>query len=580
VGIVDDARAFLSKALTGAAGAVQSGDEEEDISFEQMQDALAGSGLAEPTDEKPRALFHDPYSVMDWGGWRERPSVLTYDSLRMMAQKNTVIAACIQVRTNQVAQFARPQQGRYDKGYKIVLRDRRDKRRMMSKIEASQAAEIERMLETTGLLREDEKASDRDSFKDFLKKGVRDIIIYDQWCWEKIRDRVGRPSRFIALPSETIRPAVADIEHMDPAEMRNRVSHVQVYEDTVIAEFSPDDIAWCIMNPRSDIRSNGFGFSAIEQLTNIVTSWLYGLDYNTRFFTQGSAIKGVLNVKGAIPDRQLKAFRRMWYAMVGGGVQNAWRTPILNSDDIQFVPMHSTNREMEFANWMDFLTKLITAVLGMDPMEINFIFGNTGVSSGLNQSRPNQEEVSESKDKGLRPLMEHIADSLNQHLIWEINPDFEFQFVGLDAKAEEVERQAHISEVTNFKTVNQILRERDEEPMGPEGDVILNPTWVQWAQAQQQGGEGGPLGGDGGPMSELGDEDEDDDDAFGGGDFADGDEGSPDDGSFNPDPVMGKSLALLWETERFVDEELKKAHVSRKVKGDRQIIDITLPGGD
>ena len=575
MGFFDDVRSGLAKALQGAATAI---DGEEDVSYEQMQQALQEGGLAEPTEEKPRALFHDPYSVMDWGGWRERPSVLTLETLRQMSVRNTVIAACIQVRTNQVGQFARPQQGRYDKGFRVALRDRRDKKRTFTAAEAAMAAEMERMLETTGYLLPDEKPADRDSFKDFLKKATRDILVYDQWTWERIRDRKGRISRFIALPSETIRPAVADIEHSDPAELRNRVSHVQIYEDTVIAEFSPDDIAWCVMNPRSDIRANGFGFSPIEQLTNIITAWLFGFEYNTKFFTQGSAVKGILNIKGAIPDRQLKAFRRMWYSMVTG-VQNSWRTPILNSDDIQWLSLHSTNREMEFANWMDFLTKLTCGVIGIDPMEIGFLFGNTGVTSGLNQSRPNESEMTESKDKGLRPLMEHIADSINQYLIWEMNPDFEFQFSGLDAKAEEVERQAHVTEVTNFKTVNQIRLERDEDPIGPEGDCILNPTWVQWAQAQQMAAEGGGddggssefAGGDSGPLGELGGEDEDQD-------F--GDQGEDQDFE-SPAPgevPVAKARSMMRQVENFAFEELRKAHIRREVRGDKQIIDITLGG--
>jgi hypothetical protein len=406
-------------------------------------------------------------------------------------------------------------------------------------------------------------------------------MIYDQWCWEKIRDRSGNISRFIALPSETIRPAVADIEHMDAAERRNRVSHVQVYEDTVIAEFSPDDMAWCVMNPRADIRTNGFGFSPIEQLTNIVTSWLYGLEYNTRFFTQGSAVKGILNVKGAIPDRQLKAFRRMWYSMVSGGVQNAWRTPILNSEDLQWINMHSTNREMEFQNWMDFLTKLTTAVLGIDPVEINFIYGNSGQTSSLNQSRPNEQEVTESKDKGLRPLMEHIADSLNQHLIWEINPDFEFTFAGIDASAEEIERSAHIAEVTNFRTVNQVLAERDEEPLPDKlGDVILNPVWLAWAQAQQQGeaegddGSGVDAFGGGGPLSGIGDDEDGDDED--GDDFGDG----PDEETRLEDAETEEPLAASQARVDYAVEKLQKALVKRTVEGDRQIIDIQLPGRD
>jgi hypothetical protein len=51
------------------------------------------------------------------------------------------------------------------------------------------------------------------------------------------------------------------------------------------------------------------------------------------------------------------------------------------------------NREMEYGQWMDWLTKLTCAVFGIDPVEINFIFGNSGQSSSLNQSRPNAAEV-------------------------------------------------------------------------------------------------------------------------------------------------------------------------------------------
>ena len=138
--------------LDGLAKAVGQGvraykdatDDDEDVSDEDMQGALENAGLgaeqgppptnplmeasqaglAEPTDEKPRGLFHDPYSVMDWGGWREKPSQHTYETLRQMAQKNTAVAAIIQVRTSQIGQHAKPQQDRYDKGFKIQLRFR------------------------------------------------------------------------------------------------------------------------------------------------------------------------------------------------------------------------------------------------------------------------------------------------------------------------------------------------------------------------------------------------------------------------------------------------------------------------
>lgn len=532
--IWDGMRSRLSQAAYAAAGAAGGDDGDDamrwaltsndDVNPADMMKALEAKGLAisQPTTEKPRAMFHDPYSVMDWGGWRQRPSSLTYETLRQMATSNTVIASILKLRTDQVSAFCKPQQGQYDRGFRIILRDRRDKSKGMTPAEQKQAEAIERFLDTTGLLLPNEKPSDRDNFRAFCKKATRDTLTYDQWCWEKIRDRKGRPSRFIALPSETIRPAVSDVEHMDPAELRSRVSHVQVYENQVIAEFATDDIAFCVMNPRSDIRVNGFGFSPIEQVVKLTTAWLFGFEYNQRFFTQGSAIKGLINIKGAIPDRQLRAFRRMWYSMIAGAT-NAWKTPIVNADEIQWLSMHSTNREMEYASWMDWLTKLICAIYGVDPVEINFIFGSGGAGGSMFERRPNQAEVTESKDKGLLPLLTHIEDHLNQHLIWELNPDFEFAFTGFDSKAESAENERRGKQVTTHKTVNEIRAEENLEPLpGKLGDIVLNQTFLAWAQGQQQG-EGGGLGGDEGG-DEFAFEDEDDYD------FGDDEDEGPDTG--------------------------------------------------
>jgi hypothetical protein len=584
------------EALAKALG--ESEEDGEDIPFDKMRDALVRSGLAEPTEEKPRALFHDPYAVTDWGGWRERPSSMTYETLRMMSVKNTVIASIIQIRCNQVAQFGRPQQGPYDKGYRIIPRDRRDKKKVLTPAEKKQAAEIERMLETTGFLLPGEKPADRDSFRTFLRKATRDILTYDQWAFEKIRDRKGRVSRFIALPSESIRPASADIEHMDVKSLRERVSHVQVYEDTPIAEFSPEDIAWCVMNPRSDLRANGFGFSYIEMLVSLVTAWLYGFEYNQRFFMQGSAIKGILNVKGAIPDRQLRAFRRMWYSMVSG-VSNAWKTPILNSEDLQWVPLHVNNREMEYGQWMDWLTKLTCAVFGIDPVEINFIFGNSGQSSSLNQSRPNAAEVQESKDKGLVPLMDHIADNLNMHIIWELAPDFEFAFTGFDAQAEEKEQEGRIKAVTNYKMIDEVraLYEDDPLPNGM-GQLILNPTYMQWAMQKEQAAMGGPPGGGEGDMG-MGDPDalpstapgNDEEDLAGPPQKGPPKPGQPPKGPQGPQPPKGaqkppgkpfgspgeEALQASAFVERTARGILRKSRVHTRTEGGREIIDIELP---
>lgn len=551
MGITDQ----LLKAFRAGYEAFGASVDDEDVSPEAMSKALENVGLAQPTEERPRGLFHDPYSIQDWGGWRERPSNLTYDSLRMMATKVTPVDAIITLRINQLTQFSRPQQGRYERGYRVDLRDRRDRKRSMTPAEAKQAAEIERMLEYTGILLPDEKPSDRDNFTMFLKKWIRDQLTYDQFAAELVRDRKGRISRFVALPSETIRPATVDVEHQTVGEMRENVSHVQVYENTVIAEYDSDSIIWSVMMPRSDLRVNGFGFSPLERLVNLITAWLFGFEFNQKMFTNGSTIKGIVNIKGAIPDRQLRAFRRMWYNMVSG-IENAWKTPILNSEDVQFLNMHTTNKEMEYAAWMDWLTKLICAVYQVDPIEINFQFGNTGQKSGLGEG--NQEyKIIESKDRGLRPLADHIADTLNREIIWEINPDFEFRFAGLDAKAEDTDRKASMEEVKAFKTVNEIRAERDLDPLPDgKGDAILDSTWVQWASGQQAPGEGGS------GFDEFGNEDEDED------------------ADQNQDNGSGFSTMPGSEEDQdniAAEKSLRKASVTSHRLGDRVRMIVDLP---
>ncbi len=179
--------------------------------------------------------------------------------------------------------------------------------------------------------------------------------------------------------------------------------------------------------------------------------------------TQGSAVKGLLNIKGTIPDKQMRAFRRQWYSMISG-VENSWRTPILNSEDIQWVNMHTNNREMEFSAWMDWVTKLICSVYGVDPLEINFQFGNTGQSSSLN-SGDQESKLAESKDKGLRPLADHFTDVLNNHIIWDLEPDFEFSFGGMFGSGEEADREAQAKDASTYKTVNEIRAQEDMAPL-------------------------------------------------------------------------------------------------------------------
>jgi hypothetical protein len=145
---------------------------------------------------------------------------------------------------------------------------------------------------------------------------------------------------------------------------------------------------------------------------------------------------------------------------------------------------------MEFNAYFDFLIKIACGIFCIDPTEINFKYGNTGQRGGLQEAN-NKEKVTESKERGLRPLLRFMAEKLNQHIIWPINENFEFDFVGLDAITKEQSAELVGKQVKTYRTIDEIRAEDDLPPLPDgKGEIILDPTFLQWAQIKEGGGMG------------------------------------------------------------------------------------------
>jgi hypothetical protein len=152
---------------------------------------------------------------------------------------------------------------------------------------------------------------------------------------------------------------------------------------------------------------------------------------------------------------------------------------------------------MEYSAWIDFLIKICCARFLIAPEEVNFQYGNTGQSQAMGQS-PVEEKISASKDLGLRPLVRWFFAQLNQWYLQRVNQDFEVVAVGLDEKGPEAETDLLSKQVTVFLTVDEARERVELGPLGKEngGNMILNPTWMQYVQGQQamaqQGGQEPP----------------------------------------------------------------------------------------
>ncbi len=575
MGAIDNLGGRVSDAVGGALGFVgnvaadsfdkASRDVAKNRNPNPNQDGMPGdlpAGLPEPAKDDPKALLYDPFAIIDQLGYKDRPSGITYYTLADMCRRVPVVAAIVQTRINQVANFSVLQPTDREPGFQIKMRD---KEGSPTKKEKQRADDIARWLLNTG----SSQALGKDTFEVFMRKLVRDSLTYDQACFEVVPNRKGEPADFYAVDAATIRiadlPPGADFQD-DP----DRARYVQIYDDVVIAEFAIQELCFGTRNPRTGIRLNGYGFSELEMLLSTVTAMLWAFEYNRRFFSQGSATKGVLNFKGSIPDAKLDAFRRHWYAMING-VQNAWRTPITNAEELQWINLHASNRDMEFSAFFDFLIKISAAVFQFDPAEINFSYGNSGQTSQMFQA-PAEQRVKSSKDRGLRPLLRSMSNWINRYLIWPIEPDMEIDFVGLNPRdASEVIDQEK-KQVTYKMTVDEVRAVDDLPPMKDgKGEVILDPTWLQFAQAKdQEGMEGGEGGEEGGWDQMLGGEEEGGEESDQGGPQTAGE----DDAGGWPEELGGAAGAA--KGGRWFEADIKKARVREALSDNTKTYEIEL----
>jgi hypothetical protein len=432
----------------------------------------------EPAEDELKTLLHDPFAIIEQLGFREKPTRINYNTLKDMVRKVEILESIIKTRINQVASFAQPSHDRHQLGFRLKTRDSEKEPTKQDKIWIREA---EKLIMANGV---PEDSRVRNNFEMFLRKFIRDSMVMDQACFEVVPNRKGQPAKWYAVDGSTIRLAdtASTYNKHDPDQT---IRYVQIYDGIVITEYTAEELCFGIRNPRTDIRMHGYGMSEVENLVKTVTAMLYGWEYNVAAFRNASILPGILNFKGSIPDKQLKAFRRHWY-MTLSGITNAFKTPITNADEMQWVKLKDSNRDMEYSAWYDFLIKVACSGFTIDPVEVNFKYGNTGQKGGLNEPS-NKEKITESKERGLRPLLNFTSGCINSHIIWPMNEDFEFGFVGLDAKTRDDVADINKKLVTTTRTIDELRAEDDLEPL-PDGlgEIILETNFIQNMQNKAQ----------------------------------------------------------------------------------------------
>lgn len=437
--------------------------------------------------EDLKAYYENPIRLASAMNYKDKPSSLSYNILYQMSVKNSVIAAVINTRVNQVSTFTKPKRFSTDGiGFEVRLRD---PQAVPTKEQQEVIKSLEMFLENCGYKND----NDTDDFDTFIRKIVRDSLTYDQACFEVVPDRKGKPAQILAVDASTIRAASEDYQDntiwsKNPPKKNEKVSWVQVIDGTVVSWFTANEMAFGVRNPRSNINLQPYGFSELEQLIQQITSHLYAEEYNSKFFSQGGTTKGIINIKsdpnGIGNKEQLDSFKRQWRAQVNG-MAGAWKTPVLQvPQGIEYINVSQSNRDMEFNQWMNYLINIVCAVYAIDPAEINFANngGAAGQSSVFESSQ--EQKLKNSKDKGLKPLLRFVETIINKFVISRFSAEYVFSFTGLDEKSEEEKAELETKQSKVWKTVNEIRKEHGEKPID-DGDVILDASWINYHQQTQ-----------------------------------------------------------------------------------------------
>lgn len=480
---------LIRSAFTLARGAARGAI----VSLEEMAKSQNGPSPTQAAATSPKSLMLDPYNGLMQMGYRDRNSALSYDMLRNMVKNTPVVSAILRTRVNQLANFAKPQQNKYDLGFKIRLKDAGAN---PSKAAKKRIDEIERFIVQCGV---PDNSRYRDNFSRWIRKVGRDTLTIGHDATEIIANSKDEPAEFLAVDATTIRLAeeLPENDDLDPSEV---IRYVQTYDEQVVAEYTFDEMMFGIRLPCTDMKLQGYGECELEMLVEVITNLLNISSYNGNFFSNNSVPRGLINIRGEISNEMLDGFRRHWYAMLSG-VENAFVTPIANArDGIEFIPMQQSNNDMQMQAWAEMMIRSATAVFAISPEEIGFGMGPMGMSSSLN-TPTNVDKVVEGRERGLIPLLNHFAHNLNLHVVNRIDEDFYLDFAGLTGLTRDQQTQQAQAQVRNYRTINEVRADDDLPPLPKEqGDIILDPIYMQnrqaaeQAQMQQQQGPGGDDG--------------------------------------------------------------------------------------
>lgn len=458
-----------------------------------------------------KAIITDPFydhAAHNYFLSKNKTSRISNRTLREMSMRDWLVNTILQVRCDTVLRFSRPQPKKFDMGYKFIKVDGSE----IAQEDVENIKMLENFVYHCGRTDRTPRGEEM-LFGEFVKLITWDALTFGHVACEKVLTRKGALHRFRPLPAENIYRVNPNIDkktvegqakialdmyhqkrsdndsenqgELNTPDMKYLKYVQQSVDNRVVNVFGDEDLVFKLFNPKNFSNSNGYTISMVEQAVIMITNHLNVESYNANYFTHGYAARGILHLKGTVTQNTLASFRRQFYNSISGA-NNAWRTPIVSGlDDVQWIPMSGSAREMEYINFNSHVMRSICAQFQIDPIEVGLDYLTSANGRAASQAKESgQFKITYSRERGLLPLLFFIEDLINEDIIYSLDPElskkYKFKFVGYTDDTPMTDISLRQAQMTVFSSMNDLLQNENKDKIKhPVADLPLNQSF--WA---------------------------------------------------------------------------------------------------
>lgn len=349
-------------------------------------DASLEQAWASEVQKRVRSRAVSMSALNDRDRGKQKPTPVTYDTLRLMADRNEWVRAIINNRRAQVAGT------RFD----VVLKDTDDPSGAARKA----ARSIKKLLDRPMMHGSAPRST---HWQQFIGMFLEDLLVLDRACWEKERDGNKWIVAIYPVDGATVRP------NLDDRGAYQGDAYVQVVDGIVEARFGMEDLVVAMVNEQTDVKRAGYGLSPLENLIISVTADLHAAKFNASYFEKGSIPEGILSLGEDVAPEDVDAFRLYWLNEIQG---KPWALPMIGGSKApEFIGWRESNRDMQFMEYQDWLLQKLCAVYMISKKEV-------GSLEEVNYSTAEDQTASDQR-KGLQPMLDFIKNTIDLEIIGE-----------------------------------------------------------------------------------------------------------------------------------------------------------------